>query len=348
MLIQFTGAFVVGLLLGAYLPYLPCTVAILLFCLAAAVTILESRHVLPFARGMLIYAGVLGGVLYWTASASSPPTPTVLGTENRREVIGTIVEPVRYSPGRMVLTLESSNSRIRLTWRDPDRVFLQGDRVAFFATIGPPATLRNPGGFNYASYLGHRNIRTVASVTGPGRVRLIAPPPAGWWALWHRVDGWREAVRKAALNDLGEPSAGLFLGMVVGMPGYISASVRDTFMATGAVHILSISGSHLGLIAFLCFFVVRHACARLPARWLLVISRWIVPTRLAAALTVLPVAFYTVLAGAEVATVRSFVMIMIFLLAVWLGRRQHLLTALGAAALVILLHDPHALFDISF
>jgi len=49
-----------------------------------------------------------------------------------------------------------------------------------------------------------------------------------------------------------------------------------------------------------------------------------------------------------VATVRSLVMILLFLLAVWLGRAKHLLPVLAAAALLILVHDPRALLDISF
>lgn len=64
--------------------------------------------------------------------------------------------------------------------------------------------------------------------------------------------------------------------------------------------------------------------------------------------TMLPVTSYAILAGAETATVRSLLMVATALLALWLGYRRHLLHALSFAALAILLHDPHALFDISF
>jgi len=119
-------------------------------------------------------------------------------------------------------------------------------------------------------------------------------------------------------------------------------------MASGTVHILSISGSHIGLVAFLVFVVIKGICRRLPARWLLELSRRLTPTRLAAAGTVLPVILYTLLAGSEVATVRSLVMVLLFLLAVWLGREKQLFLTLACAALLILLHDPGAIFDVSF
>src|SRR5256886_12166119 len=162
------------------------------------------------------------------------------------------------------------------------------------------------------------------------------------------MEAWRDRIRRAAVATLTGSALGIYLGIIVGDSGYLNPEVRDASMATAPVPILSISGPHLGLIAFLSFVVIKGLCRRLPPVWLLALSRRITPTRLAALVTIAPVTFYTLLAGAEVATVRSLVMILIFLLAVWLGYEQNLLLALASAALLILLHDPHALFEISF
>ena len=69
---------------------------------------------------------------------------------------------------------------------------------------------------------------------------------------------------------------------------------------------------------------------------------------MAAVCTLLPVAGYACLAGAELATMRSLLMVTVGLSAIWLGQERRLFHALSAAAMVILLHDPQALFDISF
>jgi competence protein ComEC len=179
-------------------------------------------------------------------------------------------------------------------------------------------------------------------------MRLRSPSVLSRWGLWRVVDGWRERIRQAAVATLSGSALGIYLGIIVGEPGYLTQELRDAFMTTGTVHILSISGSHLGLIAFLSFFLMKGACHQLPDSWLQTLSRRVTPTRLAAATTTIPVAFYTLLAGSEVATVRSLVMIVLFLLAVWLGRAQQLLLAIASAALLIVVHDPRALFDISF
>jgi hypothetical protein len=66
-----------------------------------------------------------------------------------------------------------------------------------------------------------------------------------------------------------QPALGLFLGIVIGERGYLDPDVRDQFMITGTVHLLSISGSHLGLVALLsvhaistvsCGFRLRGSC----------------------------------------------------------------------------------------
>jgi competence protein ComEC len=169
-----------------------------------------------------------------------------------------------------------------------------------------------------------------------------------WWAIWNQFDRWRSSIRLAAIQTLSQPLLGLYLGIIIGDRGYLDPDLRDQFMATGTVHLLSISGSHLGLVALLIFAVVRWATLLLPANWLLAVSRRITPTRLAAVSTFLPVSGYACLAGAELATMRSLLMMTVGLGAVWLGQERRLFHALSAAAVGILLHDPQALFDISF
>jgi competence protein ComEC len=147
---------------------------------------------------------------------------------------------------------------------------------------------------------------------------------------------------------LTQPALGLFLGMITGERGYLEQDVQEWFMITGTVHLLSISGSHLGFVALVVFWLAKRTILCLPAVWLLTLSRILTPSRIAVILTWPTVALYAWLAGAELATIRSLVMITLALVAVWLGHERHLYHAMAAAALIIVLHDPRAIFDISF
>jgi competence protein ComEC len=357
-----TGAVLLGVALGSYLAYVPL---LILFCLVLAAIILtigEQRGGFTAGEGAALYGALLGGVLLWVASTWTGPGPSLASLEGEgpSPVRGTVVEPLRHAPGRAVLVMSVSQvgegagsralaGRLRLTWREPDRSFLPGDEVSVTARVHAPAGARNPGGFDYGAYLANQGIDAVASVSGPGRVTLAAAPPGfSRWTPWRIVEEWRERIRRAALAALPDPARGIFLGIIIGEQGYLDDGVRDAFMATGTVHILSISGSHLGLVAVLSFLLVKGVCRIMPAAWLLALSRRVTPTRLAAAATMALVTFYTLLAGAEVATVRSLVMIAIVMLAVWLGRAHDLLRAVAFAALLLIVQNPRAIYDISF
>jgi competence protein ComEC len=124
--------------------------------------------------------------------------------------------------------------------------------------------------------------------------------------------------------------------------------VQEWFMATGTVHLLSISGSHLGLVAVVIFWIVRQTVLWLPETMLLTLSRRITASRIAIVVTWPMVAMYALLAGAELATIRSLVMITVAFITLWIGHGRHLHHAMALAALFILLHDPRAIYDISF
>lgn len=362
MVLFFTGAVLAGVVLGSYLVYFPLSIGVCLVLAAVGLTVGERRGWLTAGEGIALYGALLGGVLLWVVSVGDGPAFPAGAFEEQEAiaVLGKVVEPPKYAPNRAVLVLDVSQlgegpsgrvlgGRLRVTWRDPDRTFLPGDEVAFTARLHPPSGTRNPGGFDYGAYLRHQGIAAVASVSGPGRIVLVSAPAApSRWTPWRVIERWRDRIRRAALATLADPARGIFLGIIIGEQGYLDEEVRDAFMATGTVHILSISGSHLGLVALLSFLFVKGACRILPAAWLLALSRFVTPTRLAAGVTLVLVTFYTLLAGAEVATVRSLVMIVIVMLAVWLGRGHDLLRAVACAALLLVVENPRAVYDISF
>jgi len=359
MLPPLTVAFIAGLLVGSQIPYFPLSASFLLLLAALSSFILEKLNWCSIGQAMWLYGALLLGVVYWAVAVNlTAHDPVVEGQSDAAiEVTGRIVAPVQQAPDRLVMIVrtddpidESGASRhVRLTWRTAERVFFQGDRVSFRAKMRRPSGSLNPGGFDYAAYIERQGIDATATVTGSESVQFLESGRAhAWWAIWNQFDRWRSSIRRAAVQTFSQPLLGLYLGIIIGDRGYLDPDLRDQFMATGTVHLLSISGSHLGLVALLIFAVVRWVTRWLPANWLLALSRRITPTRLAAVSTFLPVAGYACLAGAELATMRSLLMMTVGLGAVWLGQERRLFHALSAAAVAIMLHDPQALFDISF
>ena len=359
MLPSLTVAFIAGLLVGSQIPYFPLSASLLLLLAALGTFVLERLNRSSVRQATWLYGALLVGIVYWAVAVNLAAHDPMVehSSDTAIEVTGRIVAPVQQAPDRLVMIIRSDDPidasgvtrHVRLTWRTPDRIFFQGDRVGFRAMLRRPSGSLNPGGFDYAVYLERQGIDAIATVTGSEAVQFLESGRAhAWWAIWNQFDRWRGSIRLAALQTLPQPALGLYAGIIIGDRGYLDPDLRDQFMVTGTVHLLSISGSHLGLVALLIFAVVRWAMILLPADWLLALSRRITPTRIAAVCTLFPVAGYACLAGAELATMRSLLMVTVGLSAIWLGQERRLFHALSAAAVGILLHDPQALFDISF
>ena len=342
----------------------------LLVFVAGVLSWSEKKAFVSGKQGLILYACALFGVGYWLLGAATNHGVDLPLHTGQREVTlsGVVTAPVEHSPGRvtMVVAVESVerdkmrrqvHGKLRLTWLpcetgsecEPDTDVFRGDGIRVRARMRAPFGTRNPGGFDYGAYLRDHGIHAVASVRGPGRIQVQHPGVSAFreW-VWWQIDRWRNQVRQAAISTLQQPARGLFLGMIVGEQNDIPPDVRDDFMTTGTVHIISISGSHLGLLAFVSFLGVRGITRRMPVRWLEKLSCVLTPRQLAVLVTIPMVMFYTLLSGAHVATVRSLLMILLYLFAVWIGHERQIIIALGIAALCTTLADPRAIYDLSF
>lgn len=357
MLRSVSVAFLVGLFCGAQVYFFPFSTLSLLIAVAVGLTLLERSGHLDRRSALILYVSLLVGVLYWSGNTPLPQShsPSLgLRTGGQAIFTGRVVAPVQHGVGRQTIIFQTDDGntqpiRLRLVWRNPGFTLHHGDRIAFHGRPHAPSGGLNPGGFNYATYLEHQGIDLVATIVGSEAVTLLeAGISSGRWHLWNRIDRWRTIIREAAVQSLSQPALGLFLGMIIGERGYIPQEVQDQFMVTGTVHLLSISGSHLGLVSAMVYWAVKQTLLLLPTTMLLTMTRRVTPSRLAIVFTWPAVALYALLAGAELATIRSLTMITLAMVAVWLGHDRHLGHAMAVALLAIVLHDPHAIFDISF
>ena len=355
-------AFLSGLLLGSCFSILPLTIIVLLIVLAGTLSWFEHTGLVSARHGLIVYVCLLFGMGYWVFDDRNHASAGFLSSMGHREVTlsGIVTAPVTHSPGRMTMIVavqsaETDGTRhlvsgnLRLTWREPDTGVFRGDTITVRTRLRPPFGMRNPGGFDYGVYLRDRGIHAVATVKGPNRIQVHPPGARDVGArIWHWIDQWRNQVRQAAIATFDQPARGLFLGMIVGEQHDIPVRVREDFMTTGTVHIISISGSHLGLLAVVSFFGVRGITRRMPPEWLEKLSCVLTPKQLAVLVTIPMVVFYTLLSGTHVATMRSLMMILLYLFAVWVGHERHIFIALSLAAFLTTMFDPKAIHDLSF
>lgn len=216
-----------------------------------------------------------------------------------------------------------------------------GDRVRFVSRLYLPRPATNPGAFDYRRFLALQGIWATAYANSSSEVVRMEEKKGN--PFFHFVETGRERIRLFLDQNAPPESRGIIKALVLGERGDIPKEVNERFIVSGVTHILSISGLHIALVAAFFFGVTRFVLSFFP---FLLLRLDLNKTSAVAA--ILPVIFYTFIAGLGVAAIRSAIMVLSFLFVLLLDREKDLYDALGAAAFFILVFNPAALFDVSF
>lgn len=227
-----------------------------------------------------------------------------------------------------------------------------GERWRLRVRLKAPHGNMNPRGFDYELWLWEQGIRATGYVrTGakdPAPVRL-----ASTWA--HPIEGWRQSVRDRLLTHLSSAGgdaqaarlAGVVAALVTGDQAAIDRSDWDVFRATGVAHLMSISGLHVTMFAWLASALVAWGW-RQSAFWgFSGALRW--PAVHVGALSGLMLAgFYALFSGWGVPAQRTLIMLLVVVLLKMSLRHWHgaLVWLLAGAAVLGL--DPWALLQPGF
>lgn len=241
-----------------------------------------------------------------------------------------------------------AGQRLRLSWWDEAdteastsdiRPRLQvGDRWSFAVRLQRPRGLANPGGFDYERWLYAQGIIATATVRKQPAPRLQAPSER------HPLNRYRQRIAEEFAQRLPDNAfTGILIALAIGEESGISAEQWQVFNRTGVGHLMSVSGSHIGLVVGMVFALIGGLWSRIPK---LVLWR---PTPLAAAVAALVGAGgYTLLSGLSVPAQRSFLMATVALLAVIAQRATAPSRILALALIIILVADPFAVLSAGF
>ncbi|WP_347490555.1 DNA internalization-related competence protein ComEC/Rec2 [Desulfoscipio sp. XC116] len=205
-----------------------------------------------------------------------------------------------------------------------------GDRLRVRGFLYQPEEPGNFGAFNYRDYLARRGIYSLMRVDRPDEVKRLG---GGGNAVIRLALQSKQRLLQVASCTLDERQAAVLAGMLFGGKGGIDRFVNDIFIQNGVFHVLSVSGLHVGYVL---------------AGVLLLAGVLRVPRRAVPFLALAVLLFYALMTGMGPAVVRAVVMAMLVLLAVQLGRERDWPNSLALAALVVLLFEPSALYEIGF
>ena len=215
----------------------------------------------------------------------------------------------------------------------------EGDRVRLTATLSALPDRRNPADMDYGAYLQRQGVGAVATVRDETGVAFLAPSRRLDIRLARAV---RAHVRTALARHVPDAeSRALLAALLLADRSGVEATTLDAFRATGLMHLLAVSGLHVGLVGLALYVLLKPALARLGFR-----RRTVERSRAAVTLAILTV--YVLIAGAPTSVVRALVMVGVLIAGRAAERRADTLNGLGVAAIILLLHRPTALFDVGF
>ncbi|MDD2661142.1 MAG: DNA internalization-related competence protein ComEC/Rec2 [Methylococcales bacterium] len=228
-------------------------------------------------------------------------------------------------------------SKLRLSWYFPDQAIKAGQHWFFVVKLKRPHGSLNPGGFDYERWLFTQGIGATGYVRPTPKPVLLGRDPA-----WASISVWRQSIADR-LSRLLNNSSGLALikALTIGDGSSITQNQWDVFRKTGTIHLVVISGSHVGLIAGLIYFLALKAWA-----WTGLLA-WS-PQRVAAIAAMLAAVFYSALAGFSVPTQRSVIMLAIVMSAIFLQRNTRPFNTLAVALFAVLAFDPLAVLTAGF
>jgi len=184
-------------------------------------------------------------------------------------------------------------------------------------------------GFDYAKFLKNRGIKTVFYGTD---YRIVNGHLSTVQNIYRQILGFRGKILNLFTCQLrSEDNKGMIATLLFGIPHGVSRETRKSFIFSGTVHLFTVSGLHVGMLALLIGLCLRPLPFK--TRHLLI-----------------PVAVfgYVAATGMSAPSMRAFLMI-----ALWSWSRAFLLWTPGLnmillAAAILLLYNPGYLYDMGF
>jgi competence protein ComEC len=270
-----------------------------------------------------------------TITAHVIKSPPSLGPAAERTVVDLETESLEDDGG-----IESLQSGIRLSvYRHGGNVedeepaqlpLLYGDRVRVVGKLREPRNFGNPGAWDYAGYLRQQGIFALGSARSDRVERLHG-------TCGTRYGFWRDRARRRVMKMMHrlwpEQQAGLMDAMLIGERAFVERPMSVDFQRSGTYHILVVSGMNVGILAFVIFWTLRRLRSG---------------ETFASIITIVLSLGYAYLCDSGAPILRSAAMISLYLIGRLFFRDRSSLNVVGAAALFVLLLDPHSLFDASF
>lgn len=341
--LKFAVILSLGIIIERYLNF-PLFPLLLFTTLIAAFYFITPLH---FRTSIIISGLIMLGMLRYASFMSISDKNHIVYKDafgKRLEVSGWIKDKRGYYDERTKYVMEvtgikqdgatePASGRILINYYGTDFVYRYGQKTIVYGRLLKPRDSRNPGEFDYAGYLRNKGIFGIVNVSAKENLIFGNKRKTGFLSPVQKIEKMKYSFSANIRKKFSGQECELLKGLLLGEREGLEPEIKEEFARSGILHILAVSGLHVG---FVIFFLG------------LAVGLFRFPNAIKYVIIILGIIGYVYLTGARAPVLRASLIAGIILLGIITERRVDMLNSLGAAGLILLLFRPDDLFSASF
>ncbi|MDA0194366.1 MAG: ComEC/Rec2 family competence protein [Bacteroidetes bacterium] len=208
-----------------------------------------------------------------------------------------------------------------------DKLFIPGSPTE----ISKPT---NPGGFDFSVYWGIKQIY-LQDFVNRGDI-IISEQDKGnpILSIAYKARDYCDSVLKHVIS--GKREQAIVLSLVLGIKEGLDNDLKDAYASAGAMHVLAVSGLHVGILYLFILYLLR------PIRY----RKY--GDLITGVVSLFVLWFYALVTGMSPSVLRAVIMFTVFIIGRMFRKSRNIYNSLAVSALILLIINPLLVFDIGF
>ncbi len=349
-IVKITSTFILGILISNYLDielqysFVLTVFSLALFCLFYLKSSKKIRKTKAFGISTLILffsIGILTKVLH-NDKISKDHYSHINNLEDKHKIVLITREKLkstqkshRYHADVIKIDTKNCSGKVILNLKrgQNDSTLTSGSRLYVFSSIIEIQKPNNPNQFDYSNYLKNKKIYAqIFTKTNNVKIDKLLDKD-----IYHYIFKFREnIIQRLKNNGFHLEELAVLNALILGQQQDISPETLKDYQNAGAVHILSVSGMHVGFIMLFITFLLKplpnNKKSNIIRIAIILISLWI----------------FVFIAGLSPSVVRSATMFSFISIGSLINRQNNVFHTIIVSLFIILLIEPNFLFDIGF
>lgn len=233
------------------------------------------------------------------------------------------IENKQYS-GRIILNVQKDSLQNPL---------IIGNIIKIKTILQPNNPPKNPNQFDYSNYLKNKQIYAQAYVT-KSEIKISKIIKKDIWYYAAKLNS--RIIRNLEKRNFNKSEMSVALALILGQQQEISSDIIQDYQYSGATHVLSVSGLHVGFIMLFIAFILKP----------------IPNTKKGSFIKLMAILFslsgFAIISGLSPSVLRSVVMFSFLAIGNHLRRSGNIYHTLLVSIFLILLFEPYFIFDVGF